>query len=243
MSAMYKTPTGVFMPQGSSRIIAAEMKTCLDAPMTPWKSVRYVTNLPWFFVMDILGSYYRTLNRLIHCYVKLRYKNELSLGRNVLFYGYPLLRILPAAKITVGDNVNFVSAPSANLVGLSKRMSIVVLQKATLDIGNNTGFSGVSIVCYDSIAIGQYCNFGGNVWIWDTDFHSLDWQIRRKTSAGSNTKPIVIGDDVFVGANSIILKGVSIGDRSVIGAGSVVSRNIPADEVWAGNPARLIRKL
>lgn len=193
--------------------------------------------------MDILGAYYRTLNRIIHCYVKLRYRNEFTLGSNVLFYGRPLLRILPGAKIAVGDNVNFVSAPSANLVGLSKRMSIVALQTATLDIRSNTGFSGVSIVCHESITIGHYCNFGGNVWIWDTDFHSLDWQVRRRTSAGARTRPIVIGDDVFVGANSIILKGVSIGDRSIIGAGSVVSGSIPADELWGGNPARLIRKL
>ena len=193
--------------------------------------------------MDILGAYYRTLNRFIHCYVKFRYKSEFSLGRNVLFYGRPLLRILPGAKITVGDNANFVSAPSANLVGLSKRMSIVTLQTARLDIGSNTGFSGVSIVCHESITIGDFCNFGGNVWIWDTDFHSLDWQIRRRTSAGARTKPIVIGNDVFVGANSIILKGVAIGDRSVIGAGSVVSGSVPADEMWAGNPARFIRKL
>jgi len=193
--------------------------------------------------MDIVGAYYRALNILIHGYVRLRYKNEFSLGNNVVFYGRPLLRILPAAKISVGDNVNFISAPSANLVGLTKRMSMVVLQRATLDIGSNTGFSGVSIVCHDSITIGEYCNFGGNVWIWDTDFHSLEWQVRRKTSAGPSTKPIAIGNDVFVGANTIILKGVSIGDRSIIGAGSVVSKDIPADEVWAGNPARLTRKL
>lgn len=202
-----------------------------------------MTTLPWICVMDILGAYYRALNRFTHGYVRLRYNNEFSLGNNVVFYGRPLLRILPGAKISVGDNVNFISAPSANLVGLTKPMSMVVLQGATLNIGGDTGFSGVSIVCHESITIGQYCNIGGNVWIWDTDFHSLDWQIRRKTSAGPSTKPIVIGNDVFVGANTIILKGVEIGDRSIVGAGSVVSKNIPADELWAGNPARFVRKI
>ena len=52
-----------------------------------------------------------------------------------------------------------------------------------------------------------------------------------------------IGEDVFIGAHSIILKGVTIGARSIVGAGSVVTKDIPADEVWAGNPAKCIRKL
>ena len=55
--------------------------------------------------------------------------------------------------------------------------------------------------------------------------------------------PIIVGDDVFVGANSIILKGVIIGARVIIGAGSVVTKNIPSDEIWAGNPAKFIRKV
>lgn len=56
-------------------------------------------------------------------------------------------------------------------------------------------------------------------------------------------KPVVIGDDCFIGAGTMILKGVTIGARSVIGAGAVVTKSIPSDEVWAGNPAKLIKKL
>ena len=59
---------------------------------------------------------------------------------------------------------------------------------------------------------------------------------------GTKTSPIVIEDDVFIGANSIICKGVHIGARSIIAAGSVVVKDIPRDEVWGGNPARFIRK-
>lgn len=54
---------------------------------------------------------------------------------------------------------------------------------------------------------------------------------------------VVIGNHVFIGINTIICKAVSIGDGAVIGAGSVVTRDIPAGEVWAGNPARFIKKL
>ena len=56
-------------------------------------------------------------------------------------------------------------------------------------------------------------------------------------------KPVVIGNDVFIGAKSIILKGVIIGENSVIGAGSVVTKSVPANQIWAGNPAKFIRNI
>jgi acetyltransferase-like isoleucine patch superfamily enzyme len=85
--------------------------------------------------------------------------------------------------------------------------------------------------------VGTFC-------IWDTDFHPIQFEERRANDITKITSaPIEIADDVFIGANSIILKGVSIGSRAVIGAGSVVTKNIPDDEVWAGNPARFIKKI
>ncbi|MBC7981251.1 MAG: acyltransferase, partial [Armatimonadetes bacterium] len=93
------------------------------------------------------------------------------------------------------------------------------------------------------INIGRHCNLGGNVRIFDHDFHALDADVRRGPRGCDDcaTKPISIGDDVFIGAESIILKGVTIGHRAVIGAGSVVTRDIPDDSVAAGNPAVIIR--
>ncbi|MEI3417887.1 MAG: DapH/DapD/GlmU-related protein [Blautia sp.] len=61
--------------------------------------------------------------------------------------------------------------------------------------------------------------------------------------AGGAVNPVVIKNGVFIGANSIILKGVTIGEKAIIGAGSVVTRSIPDGEIWAGNPARFIRKI
>lgn len=142
----------------------------------------------------------------------------------------------------LGKDVHFNSTILSNLAGLYKPCTIYVLRGANLIIGDNTGFSGVSIYCTNSITIGAYCNIGVNVGIWDTDFHPLDYLERRVTIESAKKAPIVIGNDVFVGANSIILKGVTIGDRSIIGAGSIVTKNIPSDEIWAGNPAKFIRK-
>jgi acetyltransferase-like isoleucine patch superfamily enzyme len=73
----------------------------------------------------------------------------------------------------------------------------------------------------------------------------LSWQDRRvgaQDQVGIKSSPVKIGDDVFIGANALILKGVTIGDRAIVGAGSVVARDAPEDEVWAGNPACMVRK-
>jgi acetyltransferase-like isoleucine patch superfamily enzyme len=85
---------------------------------------------------------------------------------------------------------------------------------------------------------------GGSTKIWDTDFHPLRADTRvDNPNEGYKSRPIIIGSNVFIGGFSIILKGTSIGDGSIIGAGSVVSGIIPSGEIWAGNPARFIKKI
>lgn len=80
--------------------------------------------------------------------------------------------------------------------------------------------------------------------ITDTDFHPLAPEGRRyRSELEAQAEPVEIGDDVFVGARAIILRGVTVGEGSVVGAGSVVTRDIPAYSVCAGNPARVIRSL
>lgn len=90
------------------------------------------------------------------------------------------------------------------------------------------------------VTIGNRCMFGPNVQIY-TATHPLN-HIER--SAGREfSKPITLGDDVWVGGSVVICPGVTIGDRSVIGAGSVVTKDIPADVFAAGNPCKVIRAI
>lgn len=194
----------------------------------------------------MLGIYYKFKYRLTTMiyirYIKLRY-NSIKIGSNLKIFGRLLLSVQKDSKVIIGDNVIFRSATKYNYIGINKPVSIAVNNKAELLIGNNTGFSGNSIFVFQKVHIGNNCNVGGNSAIWDTDFHPLEYKARRINDVTKiNSAPIVIGNDVFIGANSIILKGVTIGDRAIIGAGSVVSKNIPPDEIWAGNPARFIRK-
>lgn len=90
------------------------------------------------------------------------------------------------------------------------------------------------------VTIGNHTLFGPAVQIY-TATHPLDAAERRRGL--ESARPIVIGSDVWIGGGAIICPGVTIGDRSVIGAGSVVTRDIPADVIAAGNPARVLRSL
>ena len=123
---------------------------------------------------------------------------------------------------------------------------IIVARNAELKIGDNSGISNVLIHCYDNIKIGNYVNIGAGTMIFDTNFHSTNWENRanRELDADNTKKaPISIGDYVFIGARCIICKGVSIGEKSIIAAGSVVICNVPSGELWGGNPAKYIRKI
>lgn len=130
-----------------------------------------------------------------------------------------------------------------NIIGGDTRSSIIVKRNAKLVTGVNFKMSNSAIYCADSITIGDNVMIGGSCKIWDTDFHPLD-RSTRITDANSQyaTRPVFIGNDVFIGGFSIILKGVTIGDGAIVGAGSVVSKDIPSGEIWAGNPARFIKK-
>lgn len=145
-------------------------------------------------------------------------------------------------RISIGDNVILISYGDQSY---NCRCKIMVEKNANLTIGHDTGFNGVLIYCQDSITIGNYVKVGGGTRIFDTDHHPIDWQERRLPGNGKKAKhaPIVIEDDVFIGAGCFIMKGVTIGARSIVAAGSVVTKSIPHDEVWGGNPAKFIKKL
>ena len=153
------------------------------------------------------------------------------------------VRIFGQGAIRIGRGVTINSCLSSNPIGGDTQTVISVKAGAVLTIGENVGISNAAIVCHDNISIGAGTLIGGSVKIYDTDFHALDYRIRGDYEREEPVKkPVVIGENVFIGAHSILLKGVTIGDRSIIGAGSVVTKDVGPDEVWAGNPARRIRQ-
>ncbi len=91
-----------------------------------------------------------------------------------------------------------------------------------------------------TITIGADCQIGPNVQLL-TPTHPVEPQPRRDKLEAA--QPIVIGDNVWLGGGVIVCPGVTIGENSVIGAGAVVTRDIPADVVAVGNPARVIKQI
>lgn len=145
----------------------------------------------------------------------------------------------------MGKNVCLLADWRSNRVGLCGPVILQTWPGGKIQIGDNTGASSVVISSRSGVVIGDYVNIGGNVRIFDHDFHALNATVRRSERGCDDcaTKPVTIGNDVFIGTQSIILKGVTIGDRAVIGAGAVVSKDIPADCIAVGNPAVVIRKI
>lgn len=143
-------------------------------------------------------------------------------------------------SIRIGDRVTLLSGHRSNRVGLTSPVMLQTLGEGMIEIGDHTGMSGVVISSRSEVTIGTHAMIGGNVRIYDHDFHSLDAERRRHSEEDRQdvrTKPVRIGDDVFIGANAMVLKGATIGDRAIIGAGSVVVGRVPADAIWVGNPA------
>jgi len=126
-----------------------------------------------------------------------------------------------------------------------------------VEIGEYTTIANVEILTWnttDTIKIGKFCSIasgakilgGGNHKIYRvTSYplkHVLLYDMKRRTDDCSEAKgPIIIGNDVWIGAYSIILSGVKIGDGAVVGAGAVVSKDVPPYAIVAGNPAKIIR--
>jgi len=153
-------------------------------------------------------------------------------------------RIHPVGSLVLGREVRINSGPACNALGGHRRSIIAVLPDGKLTIGDNSGLSSSTVICQRRIEIGRQVRIGGGCTIVDTDFHSLRLAERiARGNPGVNSRPVRIADGAFVGAGSWVLKGVSIGAEAVVGAGSLVSRNVPDGEIWAGNPARFIRRI
>jgi len=188
---------------------------------------------------DLINGFINIKNKMASPIIVfyLRYFCNIQIGTGSRFSGRPIFLPRQGGEIIIGKNFTAHSNSNANPVGISHRVIISSLgESARVIIGNNVGLSGVSINCRSNINIGDNVIIGGGAAIWDTDFHPIDSEERRITPNKGKSSPISIGNDVFIGARVIILKGVSIGDRSVISAGAVVNKLVPNDSIVFGNP-------
>lgn len=139
--------------------------------------------------------------------------------------------------IEIGDNVTLHSVITFS--------GSKVFERPTLRIGNSSYLgSRVSVYVANEVSIGDDCYIANDVIIRDNDGHPRDYMERRNNHpvCKEDVKPVKIGNDVWIGSNVIILKGVTIGDRAIVATGSVVTKDVASDSIVAGNPARMIIK-
>ena len=151
------------------------------------------------------------------------------------------IRFRNGGRLTIGKNVKINSSIMSDPLGGNPCTILVTTNGAEITIGNGSGLSNVAIFSKSRVSIGENVYIGADVCIYDNDFHPINLSDRLNNKQ-AECKPVTIDDGAFIGAHSIILKGVTVGKGSVIGAGSIVTKSIPDGEIWAGNPAKFIRK-
>lgn len=162
------------------------------------------------------------------------YRGEVLLGRRIAFQ-HPVL-FQGRGKLVIQDGVSL----GFDLAGAPGKPILLQPREpgAEIILGENCAvMNGCELIARTSIQIGNKTLIGPHTWIADADFHGLTPELRH--TAGK-TSPVVIEENVWIGAKVVILKGVRIGKDSVVAAGCVVSKDVPPGTIVAGNPMKIV---
>jgi acetyltransferase-like isoleucine patch superfamily enzyme len=189
-----------------------------------------------FYARPLLYNLRTLLMQILVYEPALRYRCR-TLGRKLRLMG-PAPRISGDGIIDIGENVQLAE-------GISIIVGMGLPEPAHLEIGSHVTFGGHQIVCVARrVSIGNHCWIAGS--IYDNDVHPLD-PTQRRLELGAmsavGSAPVVLEDDVWIGLNSTILKGVTLHRGSVVGAGAVVTEDVAPNTVVAGNPAREVKRV
>ena len=157
---------------------------------------------------------------------------------------FRFLRNKRARAVVLGDHVSCYAG-----------CSFAIGPNGSCQVGNFTLLNGALLMAEQRIEIGSHCLVSWNVGIADSDFHPLEPAQRlidaqalapffkdRPKRPILQTAPVIIADNVWIGMNAVILKGVNIGENSVVAAGAVVTKSVPPNSVVAGNPAVVVKQ-
>lgn len=169
------------------------------------------------------------------------------IGKGSVIEGRVYVRIDGTGGIRAGRGLHVTGGYCRNRISRDEASSLCTQGEGRIVIGEGVGISSSCLWARKEIVLGDRTQVGAGCIILDHDAHSLDPRVRSSSPeadyGGTSCAPVRIGDDVLLGAKTMVLKGVTIGKGSVVGAGSVVTGDIPEGEVWAGNPCRFIRKI
>ena len=196
----------------------------------------------FIFRLEFFSRIYSFLFKLRMCLLGVK------VGRQTKVFGSVSVLRFPSSHISFGTNCNLIGcnmkAGASSLGGVRLR---TFSASSKIIIESNVDLNGTSISCRSKkVLIKKNTLIGPNVVISDSDFHCITPEFRipgKRKACFENDQDIIIGENVWIGMNCIILKGVVIGDNSVIGAGSVVTKNVDEKCIYAGNPAKKIREI
>lgn len=193
--------------------------------------------------------YYRLVRGLQVCVstlwnIALFHINGVKAAKGFRSCGKILIRNLSGVSaIEMGEDVYINSDWKADPVGGFEHTSLFCMKGGKIRIGNKVGISNSVLCAKSSIVIEDEVCIGAGCKIYDTDFHSVNSRERLNGNINVKTRPVRICEKAFLGSGVTILKGVTVGKAAVIAAESVVTCDIPAGEIWGGNPARRLKVL
>ncbi|MCF6292312.1 MAG: acyltransferase [Robiginitomaculum sp.] len=159
-----------------------------------------------------------------------------GIGSDAKFIGSRHIKVF-GKGVTAGRSLHIIASSDAPV-----RLTVWAAagSNASISIGDCVLITGgARIMAAKSIKIGDGCMFASGAIISDCDWHG----IYDRTEIDNNARPIVLADNVWIGTNAFVGKGVTIGKNSIVGAGSIVTKDVPANVVVAGNPAKIVKKL
>lgn len=219
-----------------------------ETPLYDWlyRTARRLrgTTLPSSRLLGMLLLSERTARRGAWMWLRNQYANQImkyrctSVGKHV-YWGGDVPLVYGAGEIHIGSHVS---------IGNNQTWVVGVKSTGTarLVIGDYTTINyRTTISVVQSVTIGSHCLLAGEIKIFDNNSHPLDYRERRKPHVlgPAEVAPVVIEDDVWIGNNCIILKGVRIGRGAVVAAGSIVTKDVPPFTLVGGNPARVLKRL
>lgn len=154
-----------------------------------------------------------------------------EVGKGLKCIKYPSFRLVPNKNIVFGNNVT-----------IGEYITFEIVNGAVLKIGNHVNLTrNVTIAANSKIEIGSNCLIAENVSVRDTNHKTAKHQLISQQA--SDSEPVFIGEDVWIGANSVVLKGSNIPNGVVIGANSLVLKksSIESYGIYGGNPLRLLK--
>ena len=164
-------------------------------------------------------------------------KRTAIVGKNVRLFVHARWTNNKKNQLRIGDNV---------VLG---KVEFNIHEKGKLIIGHYTAISGLRVECTDEVTIGKYCQISYNVNIHDNNSHPPEKRKSQMLGKESNSiylseiKPVHIGDNVWIGHDVTIMKGVTIGENSIIATGSIVTKDVLPNTIVAGNSAKPVEQI